>query len=93
LTSAAAPEAVDAYEMLRAAALCAEPAACPGLGILHRQGLAAWMRALEHQPHADGDRHPMLAPSSACDHPQGTSELTRLIASIIVSIGTERAHA
>jgi hypothetical protein len=28
-----------------------------------------------------------------CDHPPETSELTRLIASIIVSIGTECAHA
>jgi len=93
LTSGAAPQAADAYESLRAAVLCAEPTACPGLGILHRQGLAAWMRAREHQPHPDGDRHLMIASSPACDPLQETSELTRLIASIIVSVGTERAHA
>jgi len=44
----AAPKAADAYESLRATALCGEPAACPGLGILRRQGMAAWMRALAH---------------------------------------------
>src|SRR5258708_18410808 len=41
LTVAAAPQAADAYESLRAAVLCAEPTACPGLGILHRQGLSS----------------------------------------------------
>src|SRR5215831_10191000 len=33
LTNAAAPKAADAYESLRTAALCGEPAGCPGLGI------------------------------------------------------------
>jgi len=93
LTDAAASKVADAYESLRAAALCAEPAACPGLGILRRQGLAAWMRALEHPPHSDGDRYPMIARSPASDLPQESSELTRLIASIIVSVGTEHAYA
>lgn len=89
----AAPKAADAYESLRAAALCAGPIASPGLGILRRQGMAAWMRTLEHPPHSDGDRHPMIAPSPASDLPQQSSELSRLIASIIVSVGTEHAHA
>jgi hypothetical protein len=47
------------------------------------------MRALEHQPHPGGVHHPVTTPSPACDHPQETNELTRLIASIIVSAGTE----
>jgi hypothetical protein len=93
LTNVAAPKAADAYESLRAAALCAGPIASPGLGILRRQGMAAWMRTLEHPPHSDGDRHPMIAPSPASDLPQQSSELSRLIASIIVSVGTEHAHA
>ena len=85
MIDAAAPNAVDAYEKLRAAVLCAEPI----------DGLAAWLRALRHQPHADAGcgNHPTLAPSPTCGHPPETSELTRLIASIIVSIGTECAHA
>jgi hypothetical protein len=96
LIGAAAPDdAVDAYEKLRAAVLGAEPTSCPGLGILHREGLAAWLRALGHQPRADDgcDHHPTLALWPTCDQPPETSELTRLIASIIVSIGTESAHA
>lgn len=93
LTNAAASKVADAYESLRAAALCAEPAACPGLGILRRQGMAAWMRALERPPHSDGDRHPLIARLPASDAPQQSTELTRLIASIIVSVGTEHAHA
>jgi hypothetical protein len=93
LTNAAASNAADAYESLRAAALCAEPPASPGLGILRRQGLAAWMRALDHPPPSDGDRHPTIVRSPASDVPQESSELTRLIASIIVSVGTEHAHA
>lgn len=93
LTNAAASKAVDAYESLRAAALCAEPTACPGVGILRRQGLAAWLRALEHPPHSDGDCDAITAPSPASDLAQQSSELTRLIASIIVSVGTEHAHA
>ena len=93
LTNAAASKVADAYESLRAAALCAEPAACPGLGILRRQGMAAWMRALERPPHSDGDRHPLITRLPTSDAPQQSTELTRLIASIIVSVGTEHAHA
>ncbi len=92
MINAAAPEAADAYESLRAAALCGEPTACPGLGILHRQGVAAWMRALEPPPHPDGERPP-ITPSPASDIPLETSELTRLIANIVVAVQTERAHA
>jgi hypothetical protein len=90
-TIAAASKVADAYESLRAAALSGEATASPGVGILRRQGLAAWMRALEHPPHPDGD-HPMTAPSPASELPP-SSQLTRLIASIIVSVGTEHAHA
>jgi hypothetical protein len=51
------------------------------------------MRALEPPPHLDADPHPTIAPLPASDLPQQSSELTRLIASIIVSVGTEHAHA
>jgi hypothetical protein len=93
LTSVVAPKVADAYESLRAAALCAEPIASPGVGILRRQGMAAWIRALERPLHLDGDRHPVIAPLPASNLPQQSSELTWLIASIIVSVGTEHAHA
>ena len=94
---------MEAYESLRTSALGAEAPRFPGLGILHRQGLAAWIRALEQAPHSggdtaddgaareDGDR--VVAPSPADDLPHESSELTRLIAGIIVSIGMEHSHA
>jgi hypothetical protein len=93
LTNAAAPKAADAYESLRATALCGEPAACPGLGILRRQGMAAWMRALAHPHYPDGACHPPIVSSSVSDIPPESNELTRLIANIVVAVQTERAHA
>jgi hypothetical protein len=95
LINAAAPDAVDEYEKLRAAVLCAEPTPCPGLGIIHRQGLAAWIRVLGRPPHADGvdDHHSTLVSSPICHQPSGASELARVIASILVSIAVEPAHA
>ena len=65
----------------------------PGLGILHRQGLAAWMRALARPFRPDGERHPPIAPSPTSDFPPESNELTRLIANIVVAVQTERAHA
>jgi len=93
LTKAAAPRAADAYESLRAAALCGEPAACPGLGILRRQGVAAWVRALAHPHYLDGESHPPIVRSPVSDIPPESTELTRLIANIVVAVQTERAHA
>jgi hypothetical protein len=94
LISAAAAEAAAAYEKLRAAVLGGTPTACPGLGIIHRRGLAAWMRALEDQSPADvpHDQHLASSPSPECDH-QGSGELAQLITNIIVSIGMEHVHA
>src|SRR5271166_101070 len=42
----APPDVTDVYEKLRAAVLSAKPTANPGLGIIRRRGLAAWIRAL-----------------------------------------------
>jgi hypothetical protein len=94
LINAAAPDAVDAYEKLRAAVLCADPT-FPGLGIIHRQGLAAWIRVLGRPAHADGAdvHHPTLVSSPTCHQPSGAGELARVIASILASIAMEPAHA
>jgi hypothetical protein len=95
LISAITIDAAGAYEKLRAAVLCAEPVGCQGLGVIHRQGLAAWIRSIAQQP--------SLSDAIRCDHPpgcspaqdqsQGTNELTHRIADIIVSIGMECSHA
>ena len=89
-----APDAGDAYEKLRTAVLRAEPAACPGLGILRRRGLAAWLRALGQEPHAEAAcrDHPP-APSAAYDSSPAASDITRLIAGIIVALAMESVHA
>ena len=89
-----APDAGDAYEKLRTAVLRAEPAACPGLGILRRRGLAAWLRALGQEPHAEAAcrDHPP-APSAAYDSSPAASDIPRLIAGIIVALAMESVHA
>jgi hypothetical protein len=74
--------------------LRAELTACPGLGILRRRGLAAWIRALEQGLHAEAAYHDHLpAPSVPHDPSPVTSDITRLVAGIIVAIAMEPVHA
>jgi hypothetical protein len=90
--STAGINAVDIYEQLRAAVLDAGPQAGPNLGVLRRQGLTAWCRSLTtadlDPPPADRPHH--LSRRAAAAPPP--SELTRLIASIILAITAEPAH-
>jgi hypothetical protein len=85
-------DAAVAYEKLRAAILSAEAATSSGLGILRRQGLAAWMRALGQEPHAEVACHAPDLPFSA-NLSSPASDVTRLIAGIIVSLALEPLHA
>jgi len=83
----------DVYEKLRAAVLSAKPTANPGLGIVRRRGLAAWIRALGQEPHAETayyDHHP---PSAKSDLSSPANDITRLIAGIIVALAMEPVHA
>jgi hypothetical protein len=74
--------------------LRAEFTACPGLGILRRRGLAAWVRALGQEFHAEAVGHDhRLAPSASHDPSPATSDITRLIAGILVAIAMEPVHA
>lgn len=82
------------YEKLRTAVLSGEAATAPGLGILRRQGLAAWMRALGHEPPAAvacRDPEPTALPKPNLLPP--ASDITRLIAGILVSLAMEPMHA
>ena len=72
--------------------LSAEATTGPGLGILRRQGLAAWMRALGHDPHAEAACRAPQPPPFAKPDPSA-SDVTRLIAGIIVSLAMEPIHA
>ena len=81
---------VDDYEKLRAAVLSAEPVYTPDLGIIRRHGLSVW---LKQSP-------VMLVAQQLCARTQGaivdpaptTSELSRLIAGIVVALAVEPVH-
>jgi len=80
---------VDAYERLRAAALGAQPVPGAGLATLRRQGMAAWVQAARP---AHGLPHglPALPPTSGGP---AASELTLILASLVVTLAAEPAHA
>jgi hypothetical protein len=91
--TAASVDAVDTYELVRAAVLRADPDAGPHLGVLRREGLAAWSRSLIEVPTISAPisapaRHPLTRHGCA----PAPSELTRLIAGIVLSIIAEPSH-
>jgi hypothetical protein len=82
------------YEKLRAAVLSAEPLMAPGLGILCHQGVAAWMRALWPDTHTEAaSRHGESTRRVSQNPSPPASDVTRLIAGIIVSLALEPIHA
>jgi hypothetical protein len=83
-------DAASGYEKLRTAVLGAKPAACPGLAILRRRGLAAWIGALGPEPRAEVSNR---RPATTHDPTPPANDLTRLIAGILVTLVTEPAHA
>ena len=87
-------DAASSYERLRTAVLGAKPIACPGLAILRRRGLAAWICALGPEPRAEAQsRNHRSTPPTTHDASPPANDLTRLIASILVTLVTEPAHA
>jgi hypothetical protein len=91
--SAAFADAVDAYELLRAAVLRADPDAGSNLGVLRREGLTAWSRSLIE---ARDIGAPLPWPARQLptwpDAASAPSELTRLIAGIVLAITAEPVH-
>jgi len=89
-TPAIAPVAV--YETLRAAVLSGHSNGQCGLAILIHRGLAAWIAALRSE-------EPLATPSAAsvpvraAAAASAPSELTRVLAGIIVALTTEDIHA
>jgi hypothetical protein len=74
--------------------LRAEFTACPGLGILRRRGLAAWIRARGREIDTEAACHDHRLAHSAPDNlSPATSDVTRLIAGILVAIAMEPFHA
>jgi len=89
--SIVAAQAAAAYEALRAAVLSGRSNGQCSLAILIHRGLTAWIAALEPE-------EPPATPSPACVPPHSVaasapSELTRVLAGIIVALTTEDVHA
>jgi hypothetical protein len=75
--------------------LNAEPSTYCGLCIIRRRGLAAWIRECggsESQVEAVRTNH-QAAPPTTRDLPPAASDLTRLLAGIIVALAMEPTHA
>ncbi len=68
-----------------------KPLTAAGLVTLHRQGMAAWIKAApalsDLSPFA-----PAYRPSPLADGP-ARSELTLILANLVVTLATERAYA
>jgi hypothetical protein len=81
-----------AYEALRAAVSSGRSQGQGGLAILIHGGLAAWIAALKpEQPPATPSATPVPMRSAAAA--SAPSELTRVLAGIIVALTTEDVHA
>lgn len=94
MIATAATSAIVAYERLRAAVLSAELVPGTDLGTLRRRGLASWLRGLILQPPAEPARARLeLTPAAIADPAPAASELTRIIAGIVIALIAEPAHA
>lgn len=84
------PRTAGDYENLRAAVLGAQPVRGPDLGILRHRGMTSWLKTPS----------PALTPSGPDlslgarlgNRPPVATELTRLIANIVVALATESAY-
>lgn len=74
--------------------LRAEPIPGPDLGTVRRRGLAAWLKGLIVQPPAEPVRAKSdSTPNTTRDPAPAASELTRVIAGILIALVAEPAHA
>jgi hypothetical protein len=88
----AATRSVTDYEQLRAVALGAEPARGPDLGTVRHRGLASWLKAPVRKPATQPLDMPRPPGANTGSEQQHISELTRLIAGIVVALAGEPAH-
>lgn len=86
----AATSLVDAYEQLRAVARGAQPISGSGLPTLRRQGMIAWIRAASMTPDLTPPWPRRRLPAAGAT---ATSELTLILASLVVTLAAEPARA
>jgi hypothetical protein len=89
--SIAAAQLAAAYEALRAAVLSGRSSGQGGLAILIHRGLAAWIAELKPEPLATPSA--ISVPIRSAAAASAPSELTRVLAGIIVALTTEDIHA
>lgn len=66
----------------------------PDLGTVRRRGLAAWLKGLIVQaPAVPARATPDSTPNTTGDPAPAASELTRVIAGILIALVTEPTHA
>jgi hypothetical protein len=83
----------DDYENLRAAVLGAEAVRGLDLVMLRQRGMTSWLKAPVPEPIAQHPRGRRDRSSGAgIDPPPMATELTRLIAGIVVALAAEPAH-
>ncbi|MFY9877726.1 MAG: hypothetical protein WCF79_18530 [Rhodomicrobium sp.] len=63
-----------------------------GLATLRRQGMAAWIKTAGARPDLPPALLPARRPPATIDGP-ATNELTRILASLVVTLTMESAHA
>jgi hypothetical protein len=79
---------------LRTAVLHAEPIPGPDLGTVRRRGLATWLKGLILQAPAEPARaRSDTTPNTSVDPAPAASELTRVIAGIVIALIAEPTHA
>jgi hypothetical protein len=80
-----------AYEVLRAAVLSGRSSGQRGLAVLIHRGLAAWVGEMKPEEAVSAPPSPVPTRSAGPTMP-GTSELTRVLAGIVLALTTESAH-
>lgn len=82
-----------AYEALRAAVLSGRSTGQRGLAILIHRGLAAWIGEMKPEEPVSAPPSPVPARSAnPTTLMPGMSELTRVLAGIVLALTTESAH-
>lgn len=81
------------YEMLRASALGSAPPRGSGTGTVCHQGLASWLNEPATKPIAPTCAYPYrVSPAAAVGPTTSRTELTRVIADIVVALALEPGH-
>ncbi len=81
------------YEILRASVLSSAPPRGSGIGTVCHQGLANWLKQPVSEPVAPTCAYPHnVSPAAGAGSTGSSTELTRVIADIVVALALEPEH-